>query len=162
MTLAKSAKQSWCLSGTPIFNGLQDLYPAFNIIRMPELSNSIRFEKILENSSNPTKTIQISLRAAMIRRTKEDVFLGKPLMKLPPKEIREVSVKFDPDARVLYDALEDRARDEINSLSKVKIAPHAPQPDAKDNTILTHPVARKAQTKLQPHCSSSSTTTPTL
>ncbi|RPA77917.1 P-loop containing nucleoside triphosphate hydrolase protein [Ascobolus immersus RN42] len=119
MALALRARHRWCLTGTPIFNKLKDLYPAFNIIKMPGLGASAeRFYYFLSRSSNQQKAMRLVLQYAMVRRSKIDSFLGKPLVELPPKVIRDILISFDPDTRALYDEIADKAREKLNKLSK--------------------------------------------
>lgn len=56
----------------------------------------------------------------MMRRTKEDEFMGKPLIELPPKEVKQVFIQFDPDSRALYTMYEELARSSINDLAMVR------------------------------------------
>ncbi|RPA77923.1 hypothetical protein BJ508DRAFT_161976 [Ascobolus immersus RN42] len=119
MNIAQYAKHRWCLSGTPIVNGIEDVYPYFNIINMPGLGESAeKFDRILKASGKPEATVRAALKGVMMRRTKMDTFLGKPLISLPRKDLREVHIDFDSDARTLYDEIEDYARSVINHLSK--------------------------------------------
>jgi SNF2 family DNA or RNA helicase len=120
------SEQTWCLSGTPIFNGLWDLFPVFNLIDMPRLKNADVYRNLVGSVNSgasvtprAANTVQVALRAAMMRRTKEDQFMGKPLIELPPKELEEVFIDFDPDSRALYDVYESMARRAINAFSEV-------------------------------------------
>ncbi|RPA86345.1 hypothetical protein BJ508DRAFT_322005 [Ascobolus immersus RN42] len=118
------SEMCWCLSGTPIFNSLWDLFPVFSLIDMPRLCNSDFYRNLVGKGTgasmgeNAAKTIQIALRAAMMRRTKDDQFMGRPLIELPPKVVKEVFIEFDPDARALYDLYESMARAAINDFAK--------------------------------------------
>lgn len=52
----------------------------------------------------------------MIRRSRMDTMLGRPIVKLPDMEMKTIDVRFDPVERSLYDLVKQRYMDDINNL----------------------------------------------
>ena len=46
--LALEGDRRWCLTGTPVQNGLKDLYPLFRFLQVPVLCNALHWLKLIE------------------------------------------------------------------------------------------------------------------
>ena len=77
----------YLISGTPVHNGLKDMYPLFRFLEMPVFSVFSEFRsKILKGDQRTgALRMQVLLRAYMLRRRKEDTINGKPIIVLPEK-----------------------------------------------------------------------------
>ncbi len=53
-------------------------------------------------------TLQVVLKAVMLRRTKDATIDGKPILTLPPRIVNVVPCQFDKAEREFYDALEKK------------------------------------------------------
>ena len=89
--------RKWCLtgsfvlycltSGTPVHNGLQDMYPLFRFLEVPIFSAFPNFKENFMGEGNREGAIriQVYLRSLMLRRKKDDKVDGRPLIVLPEK-----------------------------------------------------------------------------
>lgn len=111
-----NSKFTWCLTGTPIINILEDIYPYFSFIRHPIFGNWDKFrEHLLVKSPHvAAQRIRTALQTCSMRRTKDDVLMGQPLISLPRKRERLVELEFTPDERHLYDSFEDQSKQAVN------------------------------------------------
>ncbi|KAF8054009.1 hypothetical protein N665_1356s0013 [Sinapis alba] len=105
------AKRRWCLSGTPIQNTIDDLYSYFRFLRYNPYAVYKSFYHTIKvpisrNSLNGYKKLQAVLRAIMLRRTKETLLDGQPIINLPPKKINLKRVDFSVEERSFYKKLE--------------------------------------------------------
>src|SRR5690606_5120783 len=92
----------WALSGTPIHNSLFDLYAIFRFIDMPVLRKKNHYDDIMRKRSESMDAIRAALHVCMLRRQKEDRFLGKPIIVLPKKRVRIIRLAMTPMERRLY------------------------------------------------------------
>ncbi|KAJ4798439.1 hypothetical protein LUZ62_049685 [Rhynchospora pubera] len=109
------AKRRWCLSGTPMQNAVDDLYSYFRFLRYEPYSSYSSFVAMIKNpinknSSTGYKKLQAVLKTIMLRRTKGSLLDGKPIISLPPKTVSLKKVRFSPDERSFYSALESESR----------------------------------------------------
>ncbi|KAL6060100.1 SWI/SNF-related matrix-associated actin-dependent regulator of chromatin subfamily A member 3-like 1 [Balamuthia mandrillaris] len=121
------AQRRWCLTGTPIQNRLEDLFSLFCFLRfMPYGDPTWWFARFpaKEPSSHTTRGRQLQeqgltalhavLKTVCLRRRKNTIINGKPIVKLPPKH---VSVRIDvlsQDESKFYKALETRTQLQFN------------------------------------------------
>ncbi|KAK7270127.1 hypothetical protein RIF29_23047 [Crotalaria pallida] len=114
------AKRRWCLSGTPIQNTIDDLYSYFRFLRYDPYAvyksfyNTIKVP-ISRNSVHGYKKLQAVLRAIMLRRTKDTLIDGKPIINLPPKKIELTKVDFSSEERAFYTKLEADSRSQFKA-----------------------------------------------
>lgn len=109
------AKRRWCLSGTPMQNAVEDLYSYFRFLRYEPYSTLNSFVSMIKNpisknSSTGYKKLQAVLKTIMLRRTKGSLLDGKPIINLPSKTVSLKKVRFSPDERSFYSALEAESR----------------------------------------------------
>ncbi|KAF3337267.1 SWI/SNF-related matrix-associated actin-dependent regulator [Carex littledalei] len=109
------AKRRWCLSGTPMQNAVEDLYSYFRFLRYEPYSTLSSFVSMIKNpisknSSTGYKKLQAVLKTIMLRRTKGTLLDGKPIINLPSKTVSLKRVRFSPDERSFYSALEAESR----------------------------------------------------
>ncbi|KAF5772220.1 putative DNA helicase chromatin remodeling SNF2 family [Helianthus annuus] len=109
------AKKRWCLSGTPIQNNIDELFSYFRFLRCDPYAkyksfcNQIKIP-ISRNSMQGYLKLQAVLKAIMLRRTKDTLIDGKPIIDLPPKTIKLTAVDFSPEERAFYQKLETESR----------------------------------------------------
>eukprot|EP00798_Chlamydomonas_sp_ICE-L_P030148 gene30148-35126_t len=94
-----SAIHRWCLSGTPIQNSVDDLYSYFKFLRYRPYSEAHSFkellkDKIADNPEKGYKLLQAVLQSILLRRTKQTMIKGEPVVKLPPKDQEMVQKQF--------------------------------------------------------------------
>ncbi|WVF72421.1 hypothetical protein IAT40_007236 [Kwoniella sp. CBS 6097] len=110
----------WCLTGTPIMNSLDDLYPLLHFLC---ISPSRSWEHFRDHISKvqkrkpklAMKRSQAIIRSCCIRRNKDSELNGKKLLELPPKETEVVTLDFTDEERQIYTAIENRFQVRFNS-----------------------------------------------
>ncbi|KAL9229977.1 hypothetical protein vseg_005381 [Gypsophila vaccaria] len=114
------AKTRWCLSGTPIQNSIDELFSYFRFLRHDMYSNyKIFCEKIkFPISRDPImgyKKLQAVLKTLLLRRTKDTLLDGEPIICLPPKHINMKTVTFTIEERTFYAKLEAESRSQFKA-----------------------------------------------
>jgi len=109
----------WCLTGTPIFNTLWDLYPYLRFLRIRPYNDVQQFRHHIaywekKRPELATKRAQAVLGTCMLRRQKNTKLDGKPLIVLPPKHQEDIMLDMTPDEREIYEMLEKRAQQKFN------------------------------------------------
>ncbi|KMT02551.1 hypothetical protein BVRB_9g202380 [Beta vulgaris subsp. vulgaris] len=114
------AKRRWCLSGTPIQNSVDEMYSYFRFLRHHFYSSYKNFYDGIKNpiSRDPNigyKKLQAVLRTLLLRRTKETLLDGEPIISLPPKTIKMNTVNFSVEERAFYAQLEAESRSQFKA-----------------------------------------------
>ncbi|KAG6638596.1 hypothetical protein I3843_10G045400 [Carya illinoinensis] len=109
------AKRRWCLSGTPIQNAIDDLYSYFKFLRYDPYALYTSFCSTIKIPINRSpakgyKKLQAVLKTIMLRRTKDTLLDGEPIISLPPKLIELKKVDFSVEERNFYSRLEADSR----------------------------------------------------
>jgi hypothetical protein len=75
------------IAGTPVHNGLQDMYPLFKFLEVPYVNSMPGFkESFLKCKPQEGATkMQLILRGLCLRRRKDGKINGQPLIVLPEK-----------------------------------------------------------------------------
>ncbi|KZT54103.1 hypothetical protein CALCODRAFT_473944 [Calocera cornea HHB12733] len=121
---ALSGKYKWCLTGTPIQNSVDDLYPLLKFLGVKPLNDWTQFRQHISQPvkagkpARPMKRLQVILKVIMLRRTKNDQVNGQPLLKLPSREVKVVKCEFDNDELEFYAALQARTTLTFNKFLK--------------------------------------------
>ncbi|KAG2423298.1 hypothetical protein HXX76_015447 [Chlamydomonas incerta] len=112
-----NAERRWAVTGTPIQNRMQDLHGLLVFLKVDPLQDRSLFTRTIERplkqgDPRAVKTVQVLMGALALRRTK-DLRLGtagRPLVALPSKTVRLVTVHLTREDRAKYDALELESR----------------------------------------------------
>ncbi|KAK0555139.1 hypothetical protein OC846_001820 [Tilletia horrida] len=127
-----SAQRRLSLTGTPIQNKLDDLYSQFKFLRLdPFHKKSVWTKYCMHNSRISLRTrkdaqsvdsiglarIQTIMKAVALRRTKDSKDAnGEPILKLPPKANRIVTLEFDEHERAKYEAMRHRYKEDFEQM----------------------------------------------
>lgn len=108
-----------CLTGTPMQNSIDELYPILRFLKVRPYDDEAKFKRdisvpIKANNDEVSdyrklqsmQKLRAVLLAIMLRRTKDSKDNGKPLVELPKKEVKSVFVSMDDEEKRLYKDLE--------------------------------------------------------
>ncbi|KAL2130227.1 hypothetical protein VTI74DRAFT_6724 [Chaetomium olivicolor] len=116
------ATYRWCLTGTPMMNGVSELYPLIRFLRIRPYCDFKTFQKDFKSLSarssgvsnyyrdNAMRKLQAVLKAMMLRRMKNSMIDGKPILTLPEKTEASEHAVFSDDERKFYTDLESRSQ----------------------------------------------------
>ncbi|KAK9474748.1 SNF2 family N-terminal domain-containing protein [Dipodascopsis tothii] len=117
------AQYRWCLSGTPMQNGVNELYSLIRFLNIRPYCDERRFQFDIGRPLKSTgadavesamKKLRALLKAIMLRRTKKSLIDGKPILQLPPKHIEIVHTVFSDEEKAFYKQLEQGAMSQMN------------------------------------------------
>ncbi|KAJ5177543.1 uncharacterized protein N7500_000242 [Penicillium coprophilum] len=111
---ALQGKCKWALSGTPLHNGVEELYPYLHFIYTTE---RMGYESFLKRFSTGLNHI---LKTVLHRSTYSTRILGKPIVTLPGISNRVVEVELCPAEKLLYREIQDLGIAMIDGLASTK------------------------------------------
>ncbi|KAM0417905.1 hypothetical protein ACHAPD_004251 [Fusarium lateritium] len=108
----------WCLTGTPMMNGVLELYSLVKFLRIRPYCKwedfRQSFGRLFGRNGDPKSTamrkLQVFLKAIMLRRKKNSLLDGKPILRLPEKTEEIVYATFSPEELDFYTQLEKNAQ----------------------------------------------------
>ncbi|KAF1992922.1 hypothetical protein P154DRAFT_451550 [Amniculicola lignicola CBS 123094] len=114
------ADHRWAISGTPIMNSLQELYPYFKFLGVPHTGTLKIFNKNYCDKGNfdSAERLLVRLNGFMIRRTHSDRMFGAPILKLPKADQITHWCEFNAVERNVYDIVERRFAARIVDLAQ--------------------------------------------
>ncbi|POR34229.1 Putative ATP-dependent helicase C23E6.02 [Tolypocladium paradoxum] len=112
----------WCLTGTPMMNGVLELFSLVHFLRIKPYCVWENFRQafgVLFGRKGDPKSVAMSrlralLKAIMLRRKKDSKLDGKPILKLPPKTEEIVHATLSADERGFYKQLEEKSQVEFS------------------------------------------------
>ncbi|KAI9172276.1 ATP-dependent helicase [Paramyrothecium foliicola] len=112
------ATYRWCLTGTPMMNGVLELYSLIHFLRIKPYCEWERFRNafgVLFGRKGDAKSVAMSrlralLKAVMLRRKKDSQLDGKPILRLPEKSEEVVYAQLSEEERDFYDQLEKKSQ----------------------------------------------------
>ncbi|KAK6465877.1 SNF2 family N-terminal domain-containing protein, partial [Scheffersomyces coipomensis] len=121
------AETRFCLSGTPIQNNVEELYPFLRFLKVRPYSNEARFRSDIAiplksnnyddfDQDKSMRKLRAVLRAILLRRNKDSLIDGKPILQLPTKHVESDFVVMDKDEKSFYDALEQGIQSKAKKL----------------------------------------------
>ncbi|WWD10365.1 hypothetical protein V865_008500 [Kwoniella europaea PYCC6329] len=110
----------WCLTGTPIVNTLDDMFPYLHFLSISPAAQWEHFRGHISQVQKrrpklATKRMQALIRPCCIRRNKDSELNGQKLLQLKPKYTNVVELSFTNDERQIYTAIENRFQVRFNS-----------------------------------------------
>ncbi|CUM65111.1 uncharacterized protein PRCAT00002737001 [Priceomyces carsonii] len=122
-------KYRLCLSGTPIQNNIDELYPLLRFLHIRPYDDEVKFRADIAlplKSNNDSyddfdkkkslRKLRALLRAVLLRRTKNSLIDGKPILQLPEKHILEDNVTMRKEEKEYYQSLEAGIQKKARSL----------------------------------------------
>ncbi|KIP09902.1 hypothetical protein PHLGIDRAFT_101971 [Phlebiopsis gigantea 11061_1 CR5-6] len=105
----------WCLTGTPIINGLADAYGLLRFLQYRPWYDWENFNGHISRieKRNPmlaTSRLQAIFKAILLRRKKDTMLDGKRLIELPSKEVILHKLEFSPEERAVYNMVEAKSQ----------------------------------------------------
>ncbi|KAI1114498.1 hypothetical protein F5Y14DRAFT_414455 [Nemania sp. NC0429] len=111
-----------CMTGTPLMNRLDELYPLIRFLRIEPFSVWDKFRQSLTSiKGGETKAmsqLHVLLGRILLRRTEETMVDGQPILTLPALTVHIVEGVFDADQLDYYQALEQRSQLRMNRYLK--------------------------------------------
>ncbi|KAF4976216.1 hypothetical protein FZEAL_7079 [Fusarium zealandicum] len=112
------ATYRWCLTGTPMMNGVLELYSLLNFLQIKPYCKWEQFRQsfgVLFGRNGDPKSVAMDrlralLKAIMLRRKKNSQLDGKPILKLPEKNEEIVYAEMSSEERDFYDQLEKKSQ----------------------------------------------------
>ncbi|KAJ5690017.1 hypothetical protein N7462_004409 [Penicillium macrosclerotiorum] len=115
---ALTGQFKWVLSGTPLHNCIEELFPYFNFLHVPDSVALDRFENAYRDKTERAKKKLINiLRLIIHRKTHDSRLFSLPIIKLPNIIEKTVQVNLCAAERILYARILDIFVYEVNSLS---------------------------------------------
>ncbi|TCD64091.1 hypothetical protein EIP91_004563 [Steccherinum ochraceum] len=114
-----SAKYRWCLTGTPIINSLADAYGPIRFLKLrpwydwSEFNNRVAILEKKQASLAATR-LQAIFASCLLRRKKDSLLDGKPLIVLPTKTVNLTKLQFSPEELAIYKMVETRTQNTFN------------------------------------------------
>ncbi|KAG6006439.1 hypothetical protein E4U21_007057 [Claviceps maximensis] len=108
----------WCLTGTPMMNGILELFSLVKFLQIKPYNSWDRFRQAFgmlfgqkgDPKSQAMDRLRALLKAVMLRRKKNSKLDGKPILVLPPKTEQIVYAELSTDERDFYNQLETKAQ----------------------------------------------------
>lgn len=132
-TALLKSKHRLCLTGTPMQNNVDELYPILRFLKTRPYNDETKFKRDISvnmRSNNDEadeydrnvsmKKLRAILLAIMLRRTKDSKVDGKPLIELPKKTVKNVSIRMDEEEAKAYKNLEAGIQKKAEKLLKKK------------------------------------------
>lgn len=121
-----NAVHRWCLTGTPMMNGVHELYSLIKFLKIAPYHNQKEFNRMFgslsskkgrgrqsiggeETRERAMAALRALLKAIMLRRMKTSTIGGKPLLNLPPKTEVVSHAVFSEDEQAFYTTLESKS-----------------------------------------------------
>ena len=116
---ALSAKYRWAISGTPILNTVDELYPYFKFLRVKHTgSYDVFVENFCKKGGAAHERLQAYLRQFMMRRTRQDTLFSRPMVELPEPHQVTYEIEFNEVERAIYDTVDKDYKKFINKYDK--------------------------------------------
>ncbi|KAI1152649.1 SNF2 family N-terminal domain-containing protein [Nemania diffusa] len=111
-----------CMTGTPLMNRLDELYPLIRFLRIEPYREWENFRRNLTSikggETRAMRQLHVLLGRILLRRTEKTMVDGQPILTLPELTVQTVEGVFDQDQLDYYQALEQRSQLRMNKYLK--------------------------------------------
>ncbi|KAJ4424196.1 hypothetical protein N0V82_001062 [Gnomoniopsis sp. IMI 355080] len=116
-----------CMTGTPFMNNTAEIFSLVRFLQIAPYNDWTHFnhhiEKPLRGWKDDEKDVamqrlQVLFRSITLRRTKDSVLDGRPILKLPELTITSITVELDEEQRAYYNAIEQNHQKLVNKYLK--------------------------------------------
>lgn len=121
------AEYRLCMTGTPFMNNTAEIFSLVRFLQIAPYNDWSHFnhhiEKPLRGWKEDEKDVamqrlQVLFRSITLRRTKDSVLDGKPILVLPELTITSTSVDLNPEQRAFYNHIEESHQKIVNKYLK--------------------------------------------
>ncbi|KUJ16639.1 uncharacterized protein LY89DRAFT_647352 [Mollisia scopiformis] len=107
----------WCLTGTPLLNRLEELFPYLRFLKANYTMDWATFQRYFcdVNAEESYSRISTLLSYTMMRRTMKTSILNRPIITLPKPHPEIVYVNFSAEEQIIYRITENRFRNNLNA-----------------------------------------------
>ena len=114
------ARYRWAISGTPIMNRIEELYPYFKFLRVPFAGSFDDFRTNFCGGNDPVyiDRVHVYLQKFMLRRTHKDLIFGAPIIKLPECHPKTTTLRPTKVEIAVYRAIETHYAYAVNAIAK--------------------------------------------
>jgi SNF2 family DNA or RNA helicase len=117
---ALNSEFSWAITGTPLVNGIREMYPYLKFLKHPHAGSMRTFEANFCAPNDPTgaQKLGVFLKQIIIRRTHKDLLFGARLLDLPTPKQNVIYLEFNGVERSVYEIVKQRFIQRINTITK--------------------------------------------
>ncbi|PCH37549.1 hypothetical protein WOLCODRAFT_92425 [Wolfiporia cocos MD-104 SS10] len=121
---ALESKYRWCLTGTPMQNSVEELFSLIKFLNVRPLNDWSTFNEQIAKPVKAGKTVRamkrlhVVLGAIMLRRTKDTLVNGRPILELPDRIVKIVDCKFDSSELAFYESVNTRVQESLEKLQR--------------------------------------------
>lgn len=117
---ALKSEYYWAISGTPLVNGISEMYPYLKFLRHPHTGSIRTFQANFCSPNDPTgsEKLGVFLRQIIIRRTHKDLMFGARLLDLPTPKQNVIYLEFNAVERTIYEIVKHRFIQRINTITR--------------------------------------------
>ncbi|KAL5004275.1 hypothetical protein ScPMuIL_017731 [Solemya velum] len=118
------AERKWVVTGTPIQNSIKDLWSLVNFLQISPFTDRQWWHRTIERPLDrgddcAIKRIQHLMASIALRRTKTMEIDGKPIIKLPERNVYIEHVKLSEDERSIYQAMLSESKLQVSKYFKL-------------------------------------------
>ncbi|KAK8128624.1 hypothetical protein PG984_009732 [Apiospora sp. TS-2023a] len=112
------AEYRWALSGTPLQNTPEEMWPYLAFLHVPWAKTFKEFRHMLGHLADPInkKRLRAIVEAVMIRRASGDTILGQPLWKAKPVHVDTKWIQHTKEEKIIYRCVEGVFRAILNRI----------------------------------------------
>ncbi|XP_035229205.1 transcription termination factor 2-like [Stegodyphus dumicola] len=113
----------WCVTGTPIHNNFDDMYPLIKFLQFPTFDDYKKWKALISDVSDVSKKRRNMLvKSILLRRTKSDTTNdGKPLVKMTKKKYDVCFIELDDDEMKEYVKFQKKINEKVKKYFDLRL-----------------------------------------